>query len=91
MQFFGCGQYFHTRTEPDKHIDQQHLKIEKSKKYRCLKCNYRSACKSNVKYHNSRMHGEEIWPCPKCSKCFNSSNTLGVHVRTVHSPPIKAI
>jgi hypothetical protein len=86
-KFFGCGQYFHTQTEADEHFEEQHEKIEENKKYRCLKCNYRSPCKYRVKYHISRMHGEKILQCLKCSKCYNSSFTLKDHVKRAHSPP----
>jgi hypothetical protein len=86
-EFFRCGQYFHTQTEADKHFELQHQKIEQSKKYRCLKCNYRSAFKTRLKGHISQMHGEKILPCPKCSKCFSSSFTLKLHIKRAHSPP----
>jgi hypothetical protein len=85
-KFFGCGQYFHTQTEADEHFEQQHQKIEDSKKYHCSKCNYRSAHQQNFKYHISRIHKDKILPCPKCSKCFSSSFTLKVHIKRTHSP-----
>jgi KRAB domain-containing zinc finger protein len=86
-KFLGCGQYFHTQTEANKHFELQHKKMEENKKYRCLKCNFRSAYKDDVKNHISRMHGEKILPCPNCSKCFSSSYTLKFHIKRVHSPP----
>jgi hypothetical protein len=86
-KFIKCGQHFHTQIEADKHFEQQHQQIEENKKYRCLKCNFRSVSKYSVKYHNYRMHGEKILPCSKCSKCFNSSFTLKDHVKRTHSPP----
>jgi hypothetical protein len=84
--FINCRKYFHTQTEADEHFEQQHQKIEENKKYRCLKCNFRSAYKYKVKIHNSRMHGEKILLCPKCSKCFCSSFTLKYHIKQAHSP-----
>jgi hypothetical protein len=86
-KFFQCVQYFHTQTEADKHFEQQHQKIEENKKYRCLKCNYRSASNWHFKDHISRMHGEKILPCPKCSRYFSSSRNLKTHIKLVHSPP----
>jgi KRAB domain-containing zinc finger protein len=86
-KFVNCGQYFHTQTEADEHFEQQHQKIEENKKYRCLKCNFRSAYKLNVKTHIYRMHGEKMLPCSKCSRCFSSSYTLKVHIKRAHSPP----
>jgi hypothetical protein len=84
---FNCHQYFQTQTEANKHFEQKHTKIEENKKYRCLKCNYRSDYKQSVKHHISRMHGKKNFQCPKCSKCFSCSVTLKVHIRQVHSPP----
>jgi hypothetical protein len=86
-KFFGCGQYFYTQPEAEKHFEQQHQKIEENKKYRCLKCNYRSACKKSIKCHIFQIHGEKNLHCPKCSKCFSSSFTLKNHVKRAHSPP----
>jgi hypothetical protein len=86
-KFFTCGQYFLTQPEADEHFAKQHQKIEENKKYRCSKCNYRSACKYTVKKHTSQIHGEKILPCSKCSKCFSSSVTLKAHIRRVHSSP----
>jgi KRAB domain-containing zinc finger protein len=86
-KFFGCGQYFHTQTEADEHFEQQHQKIEENKKYRCLKCNYRSVYQNNFELHITGMHGEKILPCPKCSKCFSSSSILNLHIKRAHSPP----
>jgi hypothetical protein len=86
-QFFKCGQYFHTKTEADEHFEQQHQKMEENKKYRCLKCNYRSTYKQTVKNHTARMHGKKILPCRKCSKCFSSSYVLKEHIKKAHSPP----
>jgi hypothetical protein len=86
-KFLGCGQYFHTQTEANEHFELQHQKIEENKKYCCLKCNYRSAFKSKVKDHISRMHGEKMLQCTKCSKCLSSSCALKDHIRLVHSPP----
>jgi KRAB domain-containing zinc finger protein len=84
---FNCHQYFHTQTEADKHFEQQHQEIEESKKYRCFKCNYRTACKFSVQRHIIRMHGEKILPCPKCFRYFSSSRNLKAHNKIVHSPP----
>jgi hypothetical protein len=86
-KFFNCGQYFHTKTEADEHFKQQHQKIDENKKYSCLKCNYRSVYQNNLKIHISRMHGDKILLCPKCSRCFSSSVTLKVHIKRAHSPP----
>jgi len=86
-KFFTCGQFFYTKTEADEHFEQEHQKMEENKKYRCLKCNYRSSYKQTVKIHISRMHGEKMLQCPKCSICFSSSLTLKDHIRQVHSPP----
>ena len=86
-KFFKCGQYFRTQTEADKHFEQQHQKMEENKKYRCLKCNYRSASRNHFKRHIAHTHVEKILLCPKCSKCFSSPLTLKDHVKWVHSPP----
>jgi hypothetical protein len=67
---FTCHQYFHTQTEADEHFEQKHQKIVENKKYCCLKCNFRSARKCTLRLHISRMHGEKLLLCPKCSKCF---------------------
>jgi hypothetical protein len=85
-KFFACGQYFHTQTEADEHFNQQHHKMEESKKYCCLKCNFRLAYKYKLKDHISRIHGEKILPCPKCSNCFSSSVALKHHLKQAHSP-----
>jgi hypothetical protein len=85
-KFFHCGQYFHTQTEADKHFEQQHQKMEENKKYCCLKCNYRSVYQKNFTFHISRMHGDKILLCTKCSRCFSSSVTLKVHIKQAHSP-----
>jgi hypothetical protein len=85
-KFFGCSQYFHSQTEADEHYKQQHQKIEENKKYRCLKCNYRSAYKTSLNRHISEMHGEKILLCPKCSRYFSSSLALKDHINQTHSP-----
>jgi hypothetical protein len=74
-KFFTCGQYFHTQIEADEHFEKQHQKMEENKKYRCLKCNFKSAYQGNLKIHIYKMHKEKILPCPKCSRCFSSSIT----------------
>jgi hypothetical protein len=86
-KFFTCSQYFHTQTEADEHFEKQHQKMEENKKYRCLKCNYKSAYQGNLKIHISRMHEDKILPCSKCSSCFSSSITLKIHIKQTHSPP----
>jgi KRAB domain-containing zinc finger protein len=86
-KFYNCRQYYHTQTEADEHFEQKHQKIELKKKYYCTKCSFRSANKSKVKYHISRMHKDKILLCPKCFKCFSSSRTLKAHVKQTHSPP----
>jgi hypothetical protein len=86
-KFFGCCQYFHTQTEADEHFKEQHQKIEENKRYCCLQCNYRTAFKNKVMAHISRMHGQKISKCPKCSKCFSSSFILKDHIKQTHSPP----
>jgi hypothetical protein len=85
-KFFTCGQYFHTQIEADEHFEKQHQKMEENKKYRCLKCNFKSAYQDNLKLHISVMHEEKILPCPKCSRCFSSSITLRIHFKSTHSP-----
>jgi rubrerythrin len=86
-KFIKCGQFFHTETEADEHFKQQHQKMEENKKYRCLKCPYRSADPNSLKIHIYRIHEEKILPCPKCSRCFSSSLTFKYHVKRGHSPP----
>jgi hypothetical protein len=85
-KFITCGQYFLTQPEADNHFEQQHQKIEENKKYRCLKCSYRSACKRRIQRHILQIHGEKNLHCPKCSKCFSSPYVLKYHIKQAHSP-----
>jgi hypothetical protein len=84
-KFYGCYQYFHTQPQADTHFEQQHQKIEASKKFQCSNCNYRSADKGFLEQHISRTHGDKILPCPNCSKRFSTSYNLRLHVKLVHT------
>ena len=84
-KFFNCRQYFHTQIEAAEHFEKQHQKIEENQKYRCLKCNFKSSYQGNLKNHISRKHEDKMLPCSKCSRCFSSSFTLRIHIKS-HSP-----
>ena len=82
-----CSQYFHTQAQADSHFEQKHQKIEDKKKFRCLKCNYRSSQKASCDLHMSQIHGDKSLPCSKCQKLFGSSAALKIHLRFAHKPP----
>jgi hypothetical protein len=82
-----CFQYFHTQAQANFHFEQHHQKIEDKKKFRCLKCNYRSSEKANCDRHVSQIHGDKSLPCSKCQKLFGSSAALKIHLRFAHKPP----
>jgi hypothetical protein len=81
-----CFQYFHTQAQGDSHFEQKHQKIEEKKKFRCLKCNYRSSDKAACDRHMSQIHGDKSLPCLKCPKQFGSSAALKIHLRFAHKP-----
>jgi KRAB domain-containing zinc finger protein len=84
-KFYGCNQYFHTQTLADEHFEHQHLETEENKRFHCLNCNFRAAHRGPLKIHISRMHGDKILQCSRCTKRFSTDYTLKNHVKSVHA------
>jgi hypothetical protein len=82
-EFKRCGEYFETRADCEKHFQENHLEMEKSKKIFCPECSYKTNMNHLFVQHFEIMHGKECIKCPQCpgsKKTYKSEHALQRHL-----------
>jgi hypothetical protein len=84
-RFSGCGLYFLSQTESDKHFCQEHLVKESLKKFHCPKCRFKTTKKKLLTDHVKVNHIKDKMSCHDCQGIFWSRRSLVRHMNYAHS------
>lgn len=75
-----CGKSFKGKKYFEQH--QRDHEKKKVKEYSCQFCPFTARKKNDLVKHETQMHEERIWACPRCDKVYKCKRHLKEHEKT---------
>ncbi|CAB3377017.1 Hypothetical predicted protein [Cloeon dipterum] len=83
--YYGCDEFFKSKSEMSIHINSSHKKSVNRDLYLCTHCEYFTAHRHLLRKHEESKHMPKIFKCGSCDAKFGSKWVVKVHSSKVHT------